>query len=100
MQGLYVYFMTFLVVAVTFAKDFASCGSFTRVAGPLWLRETRNAVVGLEFKSLTPPTTHAQFDSQAHRAETKLLANLDKRTFTDFRKPDNGESYSSAEKST
>ena len=26
----------------------------------------------LEFKSLTPPTTHTQFDSKAHHAEAKF----------------------------
>ena len=40
------------------------------------LTASRNAAVdacrSLGFKSLTPPTTHAQFDSKVHRAETKF----------------------------
>ena len=36
---------------------------------------SRNAAVvpaSLGFKSLTPPTTHAQFDNKAYHAETKF----------------------------
>ena len=60
---------TFLDVALTFGKDFTSFGSFAHAYTSCMLVVSAS----LGFKSLTPPTTHAQFDNKAtHCAETKF----------------------------
>ena len=56
---------TFLDVALTFGKNFTIFSSFTHA-------QLKVVLASLGFKSLTPPTTHAQFGNKAHRAETKF----------------------------